>query len=123
MNINYSTENFRREIYGTINQSKLPVSTLYFVLKDVFNDVAGAYEAAVKSDPETGIDEFLAMSPKYKSRIGVPRILRGSISREIDKWLKEKLKNQKLTSHGWISTNDLSRNESRPHITVWQSRI
>lgn len=50
MNINYSTENFRREIYGTINQSKLPVSTLYFVLKDVFNDVTGAYEAAVKRE-------------------------------------------------------------------------
>lgn len=50
MNINYSTENFRQDIYGTINRSKLPVSTLYFVLKDIFNDVAGAYEAAVKRE-------------------------------------------------------------------------
>lgn len=50
MNINYLTENFRREIYGTINNSQLPVSTLYFVMKDVFADVANAYEAAVKRE-------------------------------------------------------------------------
>ena len=29
------------------------------------------------------------MSPKYKSRIGVPRIVCAPVSREIDKWLKE----------------------------------
>lgn len=50
MNINYLTENFRREIYGAINSSQLPVSTLYFVIKDVFADVANAYEAAVERE-------------------------------------------------------------------------
>ena len=27
-----------------------------------------AFEAAIKDNPETGIDEFLAARPKYKSR-------------------------------------------------------
>ena len=32
-----------------------------------------AYEAAIKKDPETGIDEFLAVRPKYTPRKPKPR--------------------------------------------------
>ena len=67
-----------REIYRELGIDRKTVTRL-----------VNAYEAAVKSNPETGIDEFLSMSPKYNSRIGVPRVLRGSIPHEIDKWLKE----------------------------------
>ena len=46
-----------------------------------------AYEAHIKSNPESGIDEFLAITPKYKSRAYTPRVVRDSVTKEIDKWL------------------------------------
>ena len=48
-----------------------------------------AYEQAIKENPETGIEDFLASRPKYKSRKYSPRIVMDDISKEIDKWLKE----------------------------------
>ena len=48
-----------------------------------------AYEAAIKENPETGIDEFLAMRPKYTARTSNPRVVRDAVKKEIDKWLKE----------------------------------
>ena len=48
-----------------------------------------SYEAAIKESPQTGIDNFLAMRPSYKSREYKPKIVKDDISNEIDKWLKE----------------------------------
>ena len=48
-----------------------------------------AYEAAVKSNPDTGVDEFLVVRPNYKPRTYAPRVVRDAVSKEIDKWLKE----------------------------------
>ena len=48
-----------------------------------------AYEQAIKENPETGIEDFLASRPKYKSRKSTPRVVMDDISKEIDKWLKE----------------------------------
>jgi len=48
-----------------------------------------AYEAAVKADPDTGIDEFLATRPKYTSRKYAPRVMRDAVAKEIDRCLKE----------------------------------
>lgn len=48
-----------------------------------------AYEAAIKQNPETGIDEFLATRPKYSPRKTVPRVIKDSVRKEIDKWLRE----------------------------------
>jgi len=48
-----------------------------------------AYEAAVKSNPGTGIDDFLAVRPSYKPRTYTPRVVKDAVSKEIDKWLKE----------------------------------
>lgn len=76
-------------LYRVNEKSLREISRELGVDRKTVTRLVNAYEAAVKSDPETGIDEFLAMSPKYKSRIGVPRILQGSVSLEIDKWLKE----------------------------------
>lgn len=50
MNINYLTENFRQNIYTTMNNSQLPISTIYFVLKDIIGNVTEAYEVAVKNE-------------------------------------------------------------------------
>ena len=48
-----------------------------------------AYEADVKADPDTGIDEFLATRPKYTSRKYAPRVMRDAVAKEIDRCLKE----------------------------------
>ena len=48
-----------------------------------------AYELAVKENPETGIEDFLADRPKYKSRTYTPRVVRDAVAQELDKWLKE----------------------------------
>jgi len=48
-----------------------------------------AYEAAIKSNPDTGIDDFLAVRPNYKPRTYTPRVVKDAVSKEIDKWLKE----------------------------------
>ena len=48
-----------------------------------------AYEAAIKENPETGIEDFLSDRPKYRSRAYIPRVVRDAVSQEIDKWLKE----------------------------------
>ena len=76
-------------LYRVNEKSLREISRELGIDRKTVTRLVNAYEAAVKSNPETGIDEFLSMSPKYKSRIGVPRVLRGSISHEIDKWLKE----------------------------------
>ena len=48
-----------------------------------------AYEAAIKSDPDMGIDEFLATRPKYTSRKYAPRVMRDAVAKEIERCLKE----------------------------------
>lgn len=50
MNINYSIENLRQDIYNIINNCNLPIGTVYFVFKDIFGDVAQAYQTAVKQE-------------------------------------------------------------------------
>ncbi len=41
-----------------------------------------AYEAAIKTNPETGIDEFLTTRPKYTTRQTVPRVVRDPVKKE-----------------------------------------
>ena len=48
-----------------------------------------SYEEALKNNPETGMDDFLAQVPKYKTRVYQPRLVKDAIAKEIDKWLKE----------------------------------
>lgn len=52
MNINYSIEKLRKEIYDVINNCQLPIGTVYFVFKDIFGDVSQAYQAAVKQEAQ-----------------------------------------------------------------------
>lgn len=76
-------------LYRVNEKSLREISRELGIDRKTVTRLVNAYEAAVKSNPGTGIDEFLAMYPKYKSRIGIPRVVCGSVSREIDKWLKE----------------------------------
>lgn len=50
MNINYSIESLRQDIYNTVNNCNLPIGTVYFVFKDILGDVLQAYQAAVKQE-------------------------------------------------------------------------
>ena len=47
------------------------------------------YESAIKSDPDMGVDEFLATKPKYTPRKYAPRVMRDALAKEIDRCLKE----------------------------------
>lgn len=55
MNINYSIESFRKEIYDIINNCQLPIGTVYFIFKDIFGDISQAYQAAVNQEAQAKI--------------------------------------------------------------------
>ena len=50
--INYSIESFRKDIYDAINNSQLPMGAIYFVVKDIFNEITGAYQNAVMQEAQ-----------------------------------------------------------------------
>ena len=41
--INIKTEEFKQNLYNLINQSNLPISNVYYVMKDVFKELEGIY--------------------------------------------------------------------------------
>lgn len=43
-------KNFRKQIEDIINQSGLSIDAIYFVLKDIFNEVAQIYENVAKEE-------------------------------------------------------------------------
>lgn len=55
MNVNYSIEKFRKEIYDTVNNCQLPIGTVYFIFKDIFGDISQAYQAAVNQEAQAQI--------------------------------------------------------------------
>lgn len=48
---------FRKQIENLINSSGLPIDGAYFVIKDVFNELAGLYEQQIKIDAAAAMDE------------------------------------------------------------------
>lgn len=59
--------------------------------------VVHAYEDAIATDPEGGLNRVLREEPRYKPRDYTPRVLLKPVTDEIDKWLKE---NDKRRSSG-----------------------
>jgi hypothetical protein len=55
--INYSIESFRKDIYDAVNNSQLPIGTIYFVVKDIFNEITGAYQNAVMQEAQAMAEE------------------------------------------------------------------
>ena len=43
-------KNFRKQIEDIINQSGLPIDAVYFVLKDILNEVTQIYENVAKEE-------------------------------------------------------------------------
>ena len=46
--------------------------------------LVNAFEAFIKDNPDTGMDEFLALTPKYKPRKYAARVVRDEIQKGID---------------------------------------
>ncbi len=69
--------------------SRREISRRLKIDRKTVSRVIDAFEKAVELDPETGLDDFLAITPKYHPRTSRPRVLTGPVAKEIDKWLKE----------------------------------
>jgi len=83
-----------------------------------------AYEAAIKENPDTGIDEFLATRPKYTPRTYSPRVVREAVKKEIDKWLKE---NERRRNNGMrkqcLKCKDIHRELLQKGVSVSYSSV
>ena len=83
-----------------------------------------AYEAAIKSDPDMGIDEFLATRPKYTSRKYAPRVMRDAVAKEIERCLKE---NDRRRGNGMrkqcLKNTDIHRQLMDKGLTVSYSGV
>lgn len=51
--------------------------------------IVRGYEEAVAQDPETGVEDYLSMVPRYRGSSRPPRVLTDAVIKEIDRWLKE----------------------------------
>ena len=45
-------KNFRKQIEDIINQSGLSIDAVYFVLKDIFNEVTQIYENTIREEEQ-----------------------------------------------------------------------
>ncbi len=77
--------------------SQREISRRLKVDRKTVSRIINAYDEAISIDPETGLDDFLAVTPKYRPRISSPRVLTEPVTKEIDKWLKE---NERRRSNG-----------------------
>lgn len=48
--INLKTEQLKNSLINTLSNSDLPLSNIYYVLKDVFNDVAMMYNNTLETE-------------------------------------------------------------------------
>lgn len=51
--------------------------------------IVRGYEEAVAQDPETVVEDYLSMVPRYRGSSRPPRVLTDAVIKEIDRWLKE----------------------------------
>lgn len=58
-NIGFNTylNDFKNNMVNTINNSGLPVGVVYYIMKDLFNDIQNAYENTLKKEKEEIIAE------------------------------------------------------------------
>lgn len=50
MGINQKIEYYRQQLINIINNSKLPVGILYYIIKDIFNMISIEYNAAIERE-------------------------------------------------------------------------
>lgn len=70
MGLNNQLNNFRKELLEKINDSQLPIGVVYYIVKDIFNDIATAYESAVLNElKEQAIQEAQKLQEEQKEDI------------------------------------------------------
>ena len=75
--INLIIEDFKQSIFDSANQSNLPISVVYYVLKDVMNEVESEYtnyinQARTRERAEARKAEEAAMAASMQSQDDVP---------------------------------------------------
>lgn len=76
-------------LYRVENKSMREISKKVGVSRKTVERWVKDFERAVEENPETGLDEYPAMKPKYRKRKYRARVLTESVMREIDRCLKE----------------------------------
>ncbi|MCC8068719.1 MAG: hypothetical protein LIO71_03010 [Ruminococcus sp.] len=56
VSINTKCEEFKQQIIGDINSSQLPISIVYFIMKDVFQEVEKTYYATLNQEAQEHIE-------------------------------------------------------------------
>ena len=70
MGLNNQLNNFRKELVEKINDSQLPIGVVYYIVKDIFNDITTAYESAVLNElKEQAIQEAQKLQEEQKEDI------------------------------------------------------
>lgn len=70
MGLNNQLNNFRKELLEKINDSQLPIGVVYYIVKDIFNDITTAYESAVLNElKEQAIQEAQKLQEEQKEDI------------------------------------------------------
>ena len=72
MGLNNQLNNFRKELLEKINDSQLPIGVVYYIVKDIFNDITTAYESAVLNElKEQAIQEAQKLQEEQKEDIKI----------------------------------------------------
>ena len=56
ISINTKCEQFKQQIISDINNSQLPISIAYFIMKDVFQEVEKTYYATLNQEAQEQIE-------------------------------------------------------------------
>ena len=50
---------FKKQLVDEINQSGLPVGIIYYILKDLFHDIEGAYQTVLINEKDNSIKQTI----------------------------------------------------------------
>lgn len=52
------TEKFRQSLYDLINEAHLPINLVYYIIKDLFNNIENLYKESLEKEKETCNNKF-----------------------------------------------------------------
>lgn len=50
--INLKSEQFKNQIYDSINKSQLPISLVYYIFKEIMENISNTYQVTIKKEIE-----------------------------------------------------------------------
>lgn len=51
--INLKSEQFKNQIYDSINKSQLPISLVYYIFKEIMENISNTYQVTIKKEIES----------------------------------------------------------------------